>query len=105
MSKYGITVLSARSKKAHFGPHDFLSHVVLGASWSFKRQNDGRFALAVFQNKSHLVTVYTDGEIYMGNGAIPSLEEVVEENLDSFLEWAKNWRAKNKWAETWKPKA
>ena len=105
MCKYGITVLSARSKKAHFGPHDFLSYVVLGASWSFKRQNDGRFALSVFQNKSHLVTVYTDGEIRMGNGAIPSLQEVVEENLDSFVEWAKNWRAKNKWAETWTPKA
>jgi hypothetical protein len=41
----------------------------------------------------------------MGNGAIPSLEDVVVENLDLFLEWAKNWRAKNKWAETWTPKA
>ncbi len=104
MCKYGITVLSARSKKAHFGPHDFLSHVVLGASWSFKRQKDGRFALAVFQNKSHLVTCYTDGEIYMGRGAIPNLGDVVEEYMDLFPNWAKNWRAKNKWAETWKPK-
>ena len=105
MSKYGITVLSARSKKAHLGPNEFLSHVVLGASWSFKRQKDGRFALALFQNSSHLLTCYTDGEIYMGQGAIPSLEDVVVENLDLFLDWAKNWRTKNKWAETWTPKS
>ena len=106
MCKYGITVLSSRSKRSHRGPETFFD--LIGGnkySWSWKRQDDGRFALSIFNNRSHIATCYTDGEIYMGTGAKPTQHDLITENLELFLDWAKNWLKKNKWAKTWKPKA
>ena len=103
-NKYGITVLSARSKKSHLGPLEFLGIIAAGSSWSWKRQRDGRFALSLFDNSKHIATCYTDGEIYMGTGTADTKYDLIQENIDIFLKWADYWRSKNKWAETWKPK-
>lgn len=107
--KYGITVLSSRSPRSRGGPVEYIESAGLkGATWAFKRLDDGRFTLTVFKRGRRIVTLDTGGAEGYGFDVADGVDERVEKHLNGnhimFLEWADKWLKKNKWAKTWKPR-